>query len=82
MQRVKERFHDEAEQFVKQLFEEQNWENECFEKESLKTVKGLAYWLEYFFDIYESVLDEPEEKVKYSKGIRLIIRELENIEEV
>ena len=75
---MKERFSKEAQKYVRELFEEQNWEYEKFDKKSLKTVKGLAYWLEYFFDIYESV---PEERDKYGKGIRLIIRELENIEE-
>ena len=74
-----EKFSKEAEQYVRELFEEQNWEDEEFDRESLRTVKGLAYWLEYFFDLYE--VADVEEKNKYSKAIRLIIRELENVDE-
>lgn len=71
----------EARKYIRDLFEEQNWENEKFEKKTLKTVKGLAYWLEYFFDMYETVYDDLNERNKYEKGIRLIIRELENMEQ-
>ena len=78
---LKKRWTKEARKYVRDLFEEQNWTDEKFDKESLKTVKGLAYWLESFFDIYESACDTPEERNKYSKGIRLIIRELENMEQ-
>lgn len=78
---LKERFSKETRKVVRELFEGQNWENEKFDKESLKTVKGVAYWLECFFDIYEGACDDPEEKAKYSKGIRLLIRELECVDE-
>lgn len=75
---VKERMSKEAIKFAKDLFKKQNWNNEKFDKESFKTVTGLAYWLEYFFDMYEA---NSEDQAKYGKAIRLIIRELENKEE-
>lgn len=78
---AKERMSKEARKFIKDLFKEQNWTGEKFDKDSLKTVTGLAYWLEYFFDMYEAISDDFEEKAKYEKAIRLIIRELENIDE-
>ncbi len=82
--KVRKRFSKETKKAVKELWAEQAWwdrEEEEFDKESLKTVKGVAYWLECFFDIYEGSCDDPEQRAKYSKAIRLLIRELECVDE-
>lgn len=63
----------EEKKFIKDLFEEQNWLDEEFDETTLDTVSGIAYWLEYTFDMYEV---DTEDK-KYSKAIKLLIRELE-----
>lgn len=64
--------------FLMDLFEEQNWTNEKITTSDFETVSSLGYWLDYFFDIYNSVFDEPEEAPRYRKAINIIITALEN----
>lgn len=73
--------------YLDALFQEQNWTDEEFDRNSFKYVKDLAYWLEYYFEMFEASLDIEDyggldsEPRRYAKAIYMIIHELENVNE-
>ena len=72
--------------YLKQLFEEQNYTDEEFDVTSFESVKDLAHWLEYCFEMFEASADIEDysnpnsEPRRYAKAIYMLIHELENKE--